>query len=97
MLPARVRPRFRPRASLLLAGFSVALALPLAGPVGAEPSQPSLTKPYQQRSLQTARATSAMARCLATWDRSSQMSRREWRETCKRVVKTNPALYNKPF
>ena len=97
MLPARVRPRCGLRVSLRLAGFSLALALPFTGPAGAEPSQPSLTKPYQQRSLQTARATSAMARCLATWDRSSQMSRREWKETCKRVVKTNPALYNKSF
>jgi hypothetical protein len=93
MLPVKLRPLHGLCASLLLAGVS----LPLAGGVRAEPSPPSLTKPYQQKNLQTVRASSAMTRCLATWDRSSQMSRREWRETCKRVVKNNPGLYNKPF
>ena len=93
MLPAKLRPLPGLCASLLLAGVS----FPLPGSVRAEPSQPSLTKPYQQKTLEKVRTTSAMSRCLATWDRSSQMSRREWRETCKRVVRTNPALYNKPF
>lgn len=93
MLPAKLRPLRGLCASLLLAGVS----FPLPGSVRAEPSQPSLTKPYQQRTLETVRATSPMARCLATWDRSSQMSRRVWRQTCKRVVKNNPGLYNKPF
>ena len=93
MLPAKLRPLHGLCASLLLAG----VPLPLTGSARAEPSQPSLTKPYQHKNLQTVRATPAMARCLATWDRSSQMSRREWRQTCKRVVKNNPGLYNKPF
>jgi len=93
MLPAKLRPLHGLCASLLFAG----VPLPLTDSVRAEPSRPSLTKPYQQKNLQTVRATSAMARCLATWDRSSQMSRREWRQTCKRVVKNNPSLYNKPF
>jgi len=93
VLHAKLRPLPGLCVSLLLAGLS----LPLAGGAQAEPSQPSLTKPYQHKSLQTVRATSAMARCLATWDRSSQMSRREWKDTCKRVVKNNPSLYNKPF
>ena len=92
MLPAKLRPLHGLCASLLLTGVS----LPLPGSVRAEPSQPSLTKPPQQ-TLEKVRATSAMSRCLATWDRSSQMSRRVWRQTCKRVVKNNPGLYNKPF
>src|SRR5262245_3626226 len=94
MLLAKLRPPLHGLgASLIVAGLS----FPLAGATRAEPAQPSQTKPFQQKSLQTVRATSAMGRCLATWDRSSQMSRREWRETCKRVVKNNPGLYNKPF
>jgi hypothetical protein len=40
---------------------------------------------------------SAMGRCLATWDRTSGMSKRQWKATCKRVVKENPGLYSKPF
>jgi hypothetical protein len=43
------------------------------------------------------KAPSAMSRCLATWDRSSQMSKQEWKKTCRRVVKQNPGLYDKPF
>jgi hypothetical protein len=93
MLPAKLRSLRGLLASLLITGLS----LPLAGAVRAEPSQPALTKPDRQKNLHRVRATSAMTRCLATWDRSSQMSRREWKETCKRVVKNNPGLYNKPF
>ena len=42
-------------------------------------------------------AKSAMSRCMATWDRSAQMPKQEWKDTCKRVIKENPGLYNKPF
>jgi len=38
-----------------------------------------------------------MSRCLATWDSTSGMSRRQWKATCKRVVKRHPGLYSKPF
>jgi hypothetical protein len=50
----------------------------------------------QQRMAQ-AGARSPMSRCMATWDRSAQMSKQEWRETCKRVIKENPRLYSKAF
>jgi hypothetical protein len=40
---------------------------------------------------------SPMSRCMATWDSSTQMSKQEWRTTCKRTVRENPGLYNKPF
>jgi hypothetical protein len=40
---------------------------------------------------------SSMRRCMATWDRSAQMSKQDWKETCKRVIKENPGLYGKPF
>ena len=93
MLLAKLRPVRGLLASLLLASVS----LPLAGGVRAEPSQPALTKPDRQKNVQKVRTTSPMARCLATWDRSSQMSRQEWKQTCKRVVKNNPGLYNKAF
>lgn len=39
----------------------------------------------------------AMARCMDTWDRATQMSKQEWRESCKRSIKENPELYTKPF
>ena len=44
-----------------------------------------------------AKAASPMSRCMATWDPSTQMSKQEWRKTCKRTVKKNPGLYSKPF
>jgi hypothetical protein len=44
-----------------------------------------------------AKDASAMSRCLATWDRTSGMSKRTWKQTCKRVVKRHPGLYSKPF
>jgi len=53
--------------------------------------------PTTERGALVVRVVSPMARCMATWDRSSQMSKREWKETCKRVVKNNPRLYNKAF
>lgn len=93
MLSAKLRPLAGLLASLLIAG----VAFPLVGAVRAEPSLPALTKADRQQNVHRVRAASAMARCLATWDRSSQMSRREWKETCRRVVKNNPGLYNKPF
>ena len=82
-------------ASVLIAG----LTLPLVGSVRAEPAQAARlsTASPQQRSVERVRATTPMARCLASWDRSTQMSKREWKDTCRRVVKTNPGLYNKPF
>lgn len=40
---------------------------------------------------------SPMARCMDTWDRAAQMSKQEWKETCKRTIKENPGLYNKSF
>jgi hypothetical protein len=82
-------------ASVLIAG----LTLPLVGVVRAEPAQATRLSPASpaQRSVERVRATTPMARCLASWDRSTQMSKREWKDTCRRVVKTNPGLYNKSF
>lgn len=40
---------------------------------------------------------SAMTRCMDTWDRATQMTKEEWRESCKRSIKENPELYTKPF
>lgn len=50
----------------------------------------------QERAAQ-ARPNSSMQRCMATWGRSAQMSKQEWKETCKRVIRDNPGLYGKPF
>jgi hypothetical protein len=40
---------------------------------------------------------SAMTRCMDTWDRATQMSKEEWRESCRRSIRENPGLYTKPF
>ena len=77
---------------------AAALALLLAG-LGAAPARASvfrILRPHPAPVL-LVRATTPMARCMATWDRSSQMSKRVWKQTCRRVVKNNPGLYNKPF
>jgi hypothetical protein len=34
---------------------------------------------------------------MDTWDRATQMSKEEWRESCKRSIQENPGLYTKPF
>ena len=38
-----------------------------------------------------------MTRCMDTWDRATQMTKEEWRESCKRSIQENPGLYTKPF
>jgi hypothetical protein len=50
-----------------------------------------------QQNAGKAEAETPMSRCMATWDRATQMSKEEWRETCKRTIKENPGLYNKSF
>lgn len=59
---------------------------------------PSLAQaqPAQQKTNK-AEAKTPMDRCMNTWDRAAQMSKEEWRETCKRTIKENPGLYNKAF
>ena len=42
-------------------------------------------------------ADTPMNRCMAAWDPATQMSKREWKETCERTVKEYPSLYSKPF
>jgi hypothetical protein len=51
----------------------------------------------QQRKDSKAEAKSAMARCLETWDPATQMSKKEWKESCERTTKENPNLYDKPY
>jgi hypothetical protein len=53
----------------------------------------------QQRSAKSDKAgpKTPMERCIATWDRATQMSKQEWRETCKRTVKEYPDLFSKPY
>jgi len=50
-----------------------------------------------QQKTNKADAKTPMSRCMDTWDRAAQMSKEEWRETCKRTIKENPGLYNKAF
>ena len=50
-----------------------------------------------QQKAGKAEAKSPMTRCMDTWDRATQMTKQEWKETCKRTIKENPGLYDKPF
>lgn len=79
--------------------LGIALALICSGFAHLQPAAAAVPLPASapQPNAQIHRAVTPMARCMATWDRTSQMSKREWRASCKRVVKTNPRLYNKPF
>ena len=79
-------------------GRPAAFAMLLAG-LGAVPAQAAGFLPLQPHAGLAAlvRATTPMDRCMATWSPSTQMSKREWKDSCKRVVKNNPGLYNKPF
>jgi hypothetical protein len=56
-------------------------------------------QPSQQKTTKSNKGwpRSPMERCIASWDRATQMSKQEWRETCKRTVKEYPDLYNRPF
>jgi hypothetical protein len=50
-----------------------------------------------QQKAGKAEVKTPMDRCMDTWDRAAQMSKEEWRATCKRTIKENPGLYNKSF
>lgn len=55
--------------------------------------------PPQQKfgTTKNVEAKSPMQRCIDSWDRATQMSKQEWKETCKRTVKLNPDLFAKPY
>jgi hypothetical protein len=76
--------------------FIAAFIVPLVSPARTEPTRLGTGIPAQQ-GVERARVTTPMARCLATWSRATQMSKSEWKATCRRVVKNNPGLYSKPF
>ena len=82
----------RPAASLAAVGLSVFLVTLVQVP------EASIAQvQVAQQGAGKAGAKSAMTRCMATWDRSAQMSKQEWRDTCKRVIRDNPGLYGKSF
>jgi hypothetical protein len=66
------------------------------GFVYAEPDRPLLAQALGQdredvRIIPT-KAASAMSKCLATWDRTSGMSKKVRKQTCKRVVKLQQTI-----
>jgi hypothetical protein len=73
--------------------IELALAAETGGPIAGQALVGSQASTWIMR---TAGAT-PISRCLATWNRTSGMSKKQWKATCKRVVKANPGLYNKPF
>ena len=79
--------------SLSVLGIEIALAVETGGPVARE----VLVRSQESKWIVRAEGASPMSRCLATWDRTSGMSKKQWKATCKRVVKENPRLYSRPF
>ena len=73
--------------------LAVDLAVATGGPVAGE----ALVRSQESKWIVRAEGASPMSRCLATWDRTSGMSKKQWKATCKRVVKENPRLYSRPF
>jgi hypothetical protein len=71
----------------------LALAAETGGPIAGQARVRSQASKWIVR----AAGASPISRCLATWDRTSGMSKKQWKSTCKRVVKENPGLYSKPF
>ena len=78
---------------LSVLGIEIALAVETGGPVAGE----VLVRSQESKWIVRAEGASPMSRCLATWDRTSGMSKKQWKATCKRVVKENPRLYSRPF
>ncbi|HEU4378940.1 MAG TPA: hypothetical protein VFR73_10225 [Hyphomicrobiaceae bacterium] len=84
-----------------VASSAVGLAALQADPVrptedrGANLAQAQVVPP-KKKSTEDVDQT-AMARCLETWDRATQMTKEEWRESCRRSIQQNPGLYTKPF
>lgn len=78
-------------ASLIIFGYMHCSERFVISSAHAQSIQPQKTKSDK------ARAKSPMERCLATWDRATQMSKQEWRETCKRTVREFPDLYARPY
>jgi hypothetical protein len=63
----------------------------------AEPDASLLAQGQGQQKDSKAEAKSAMTRCIETWDPATQMSKKEWKESCERTTKENPNLYDKPY
>jgi len=84
-------------AAVKVAALAISVSL-VNLPYAAEPDRLVL---QAQRSPQggskTTAADTPMSRCMATWDPATQMSKREWRETCGRTIKDYPGLFSKPF
>ena len=78
-------------AGLATVGISVFLVTLVHAP------GPSIAQAPAQQKAGKAEAKSPMTRCMDTWDRAAQMSKQEWKETCKRTIKENPGLYDKSF
>jgi hypothetical protein len=82
-------------AALVLSGLDIELALAAetGGPIAGQALVGSQASAWIVRPA----GATPISRCLATWNRTSGMSKKQWKATCKRVVKENPRLYNKPF
>ena len=84
--------------SAAVVGISVLdLELALAAQTRGPNEGRALARSQEGKTIVRVVGASPMSRCLATWDRTSGMSKKEWKATCRRVVKENPGLYSKPF
>lgn len=79
-------------------GASVLIASLIHAAEATDPSTPAAQVAQQSGGRsKKAEVKSPMARCLESWDRTTQMSKQEWKETCKRTVKENPGLFDKAY
>jgi len=78
---------------LAVSEIEFALAAEICGTIAGQPP----VRNQESKGIVRTVVASPMSRCLATWDRTSGMSRKQWKATCRRVVKQNPGLYSKPF
>jgi hypothetical protein len=95
--------KFIHRATTIAAVASTAVGLTsfLSGPVrAASPTGAALAQaqvvPPKKKSTEAV-DESALTRCMDTWDRQTQMTKEEYRESCKRSIQENPELFTKPF
>lgn len=84
-------------AVLAVVSACVALLIAQAGrSLATEPSSSLSTQPQAGQSGGSAAKAGSkglMETCLASWDRATQMSKQEWKETCKRTVREYPDAF----
>src|SRR5262245_65428815 len=70
--------------SAAVVGISVLdLGFALGAKTGGPSERSALARSQEGKMIVRVAGASPMSRCLATWDRSSGMSKKEWKATCR--------------